>query len=167
MSPRKLFLSVVTSMAMLMGSFSALNAQEASPEHIAAAKKALTATKATEGFDLILPRASVTLKNVLSANNPDRADEIDRTVDEEALALASRRGDLENEAAKLFAVSFTQAELETITAFFGTETGQKYLSSTPVLGRELSKAARVWGAGVQRDLELNVSKKLQEAAAKN
>lgn len=99
----------------------------------------MAATKATEGFDFILPRASLTLKNTLSANNPDRADEIDRTVDEEALALASRRGDLEGEAAKLFAISFTQAELETITAFFGTETGQKYLSSTPVLGRNSQK----------------------------
>ncbi len=143
------------------------HAQEATPEHIEAAKKALAATKATDSFDLILPNASIALKNRLSANNPNRADEIDRVVDEEALALASRRGVLETEAAKLFTASFSQEELEAVAKFFSTDVGQKYLASTPVLARELSKAARVWSGGVVRDLEINAAKRLQETAAKN
>ncbi len=165
MSPRKFFIVAIAMSFFAIDFASPVRAQEPNAEHLAAAKKALAVTKATEGFDFILPKASVNLKNQLSANNHDRADEIDRVVDEEALGLAVRRGVLENEAAKLFATTFKQPELEAISDFFATDVGQKYLASTPVLARELSKAARVWSSGVLRDFEKNVSKKLQEAAA--
>ncbi|MGI9366674.1 MAG: DUF2059 domain-containing protein, partial [Rhizobiaceae bacterium] len=82
------------------------------------------------------------------------------TVDEEAIALAARRGALEGEAARLFASTFTEEELKSIAVFFNSPAGSKYLQSTPILARELGKAARIWGAGINRDLANNVAKKL-------
>lgn len=130
------------------------------------AKKAISATGATDSFDLILPQAALTLKNRLSGNNPDKSDEIDDLVDAETFALAPRRAVLENEAAKLFSATFTDPELEQITAFFASPTGQKYLGNTPNLARELSKSARIWGTGIQRDLSKNVGEKLQAIISK-
>jgi hypothetical protein len=138
-------------------------AQEPTAEHLAAARKAMAATKATDSFDVILPQASLELKKRLTNDSPDKADQIDAIVDIEALALAPRRGDLENESAKLFAASFTKEDLEKIAEFFSTEAGEKYLSSTPILARELGKAARIWATGIQRDLASNSAKKLQES----
>jgi len=137
-------------------------AQELDAAHIGAAKKAMGATKATNGFDQILPDASIRLKNQLVSTNPDKADQIDLIVDEEALNLAARRGDLENEAAKLFAKSFSAEELTKIAEFFDTPAGQKYLDSTPILARQLSKAARIWANGIQRDLAANAAKRVGE-----
>ena len=139
-------------------------AQELSEAHLDAARVAVEVTKATESFDSILLEASSTLKNQLTANNPDKAEQINTAVDEEAIALASRRGDLENEAVRLFANSFTEAELKEIGTFFGSEVGKKYLDSTPILARELSKAARIWANGVNRDLQENVQKKMAAPA---
>ncbi len=136
-------------------------AQEPSASHLEAAKKALTATKATETFDNILLEASARLANQLTANNPDQADNISTIVNEEAIALAPRRGDLETEAAKLFAANFTEEELDSISTFFSSGPGEKYLEKTPILARELGKTARVWATGIQRDLGENVTKKLQ------
>ena len=76
--------------------------------------------------------------------------------------MASRRGDLELEAARIFAAAFSEQELSEMAAFFNTETGKKYLSSTPILARELGKAARIWANGINRDLAANAQKKLAE-----
>ena len=135
-------------------------AQEYSASHIAQAKAAIAATRATDSFDTILINASGQLKNRLTANNPDQADRISIVVDEEAIALAARRGDLELEAARIFAGAFSEQELAGLAEFFSTPTGTKYLESTPVLARELGKAARIWANGINRDLAANAQKKL-------
>ena len=137
-------------------------AQEFSASHITKAREAIAATKATDSFDTILIRASGQLKNQLTANSPDQAAKISIIVDEEAIALAARRGDLELEAARIFAGTFSEEELVEITAFFNTETGKKYLAGTPILARELGKAARIWANGINRDLAANAQKKLAE-----
>lgn len=135
-------------------------AQEYSESHLAEARKALTATKATDSFDGILLGAAAQLKQQLITGSPDKSELINATVDEEAIALAARRGALEGEAARLFASTFTDEELKSIAVFFSSSAGSKYLESTPILARELGKLARVWGAGINRDLANNVSKKL-------
>jgi len=154
--------SLFVSLFLSAGTVLASSAYSQNTDHTAAAKKAMAATRATDSFDLILPNSALQLKNQLSANNPDKSDEIDVIVDEEALALAVRRGDLENAAAKLFINAFSLEELKKITEFFSTEVGQKYLVATPGLARQLGKAARIWGTGIQRDLGRNSSKKLDE-----
>lgn len=140
-------------------------AQDVDAAQDKAARAAIGATNATDAFDNILPEAALQLKNNLSANNPDKAIEIDTIVNEEALALVERRGALEKEAVKLFAANFTTEEMNAISEFFGTEIGQKYLATTPILARELSKAARVWSQGIQRDLARNAGKRVQELLA--
>ncbi|MEM1038409.1 MAG: DUF2059 domain-containing protein [Pseudomonadota bacterium] len=141
-----------------------VSAQDTSPSHTAAARKALTASRATSSFDGILINAATALKNQLSSTNPDKSDEISNIVDDEAIALANRRADLENEAARIFTSTFSEAELNQIENFFQSATGQKYLDAAPILARELQKSARVWANGVQRDLTQNVTKKLTEAS---
>ena len=49
------------------------------------------------------------------ANRPDIESEISDTVDEVAISLASRRGDLEKEIVDVYTRKFTQAELESIS----------------------------------------------------
>ncbi|MEL6504436.1 MAG: DUF2059 domain-containing protein [Pseudomonadota bacterium] len=161
----RLFSAAAGVMLMLAAGFGTVaHAQEFSESHLSAARKAISATRATATFDNILFNASAGLKNQLTAKSPDKVDEISNVVDEEALALAPRRGDLEGEAARLFANTFSEAELNEIATFFASETGSKYLGATPVLARELGKSARVWANGISRDLAANVAKRLEPAA---
>ncbi len=156
-------LSAVFAMSIALAFAPLATAQEISPEHLQAAAKAIDATNATDSFDGILLQSAASIKDQLIGTSPDKAEEINKVVDEEAIALASRRGDLESEARRLFAKNFSVEELEKITAFFGSDLGKKYLSSTPILARELSKAARVWGQGINRDLTDNVTKRMLTA----
>ncbi|WP_341760546.1 DUF2059 domain-containing protein [Candidatus Endowatersipora endosymbiont of Watersipora subatra] len=137
-------------------------AQPPFPEHLSSARQTLSLTQATRGFDNILPQASFILKNELTANYPDKADKISNIVDEETIEIAVRRGNLEQEAARIFASSFTIEELELINAFFSSGIGQKYLRKTPIIISRLKKASKIWASGVQQDLITNVRNRMRD-----
>lgn len=132
---------------------SAVKAQEVSEEQLKAARAAVTSIGATTAFDNILPGLAERLKAGLIQDSPNYQDAISATVDAQALALAPRRGDLEKEAALIYAKTFTVDELKTIADFYNSDVGKKLLRDGPVALREMGKAADIWGQGIARDLE--------------
>ncbi len=154
---------VLGGMTVLPGTQGTAMAQEASASHLAAARKAINASKSTEQLDLILPRQAETMKAELIRNRPDAEAQINIIVDETAISLAPRRGDLEAEAAQIFVRNFTEEELNQIADFFGSDAGQKFLDLSPLVLREIQRAAQVWTNGINRDMSEQVLQKLQEA----
>ncbi len=136
-------------------------AQDATEEQIQAARAAMTALDATAQFDSILPQIAERLKGTLIQSTPNYGDLINKTVDDEALALAPRRADLEREVANIYAKTFTVEELKAIADFYGSSAGKKLLQSGPLAAREVMKAADIWAAGISRDLAVNSDKKLE------
>ena len=62
---------------------------------LAAARAAITAIKATDQFDLILPQAAELLRGEMIQKDPNLEAAISAAVDEEVIKLAARRADLE------------------------------------------------------------------------
>lgn len=139
-------------------------AEEIPASHLAQARAALASIQATDQFDAILPQAADALKGELIQKDPNLEALISSTVDNEVLTLAARRGDLENEAARVYAKVFTEEELKAIADFYSTDAGKKLLKEGPIATRGLVDAANVWQAGVARDLAANVATKLKAAA---
>ena len=137
-------------------------AQTISESHEKAARAALAASGASQPFDDILLRLGARVKDQLVNARPELADKISAMVDEKTIELAPRRGDLEREAAQIYARTFTEEELNEIARFYRTSAGQKILSDGPLVARELTKASRVWTAGVQRDLQKAATDGMQE-----
>ena len=158
------FRIVTAAAAGLVIAASAAYAQDATPEHLQAARAAIAAIGATNQFDGILPQAADSLKGELIQKDPNLEPLISSTVDNEALALASRRGDLENEAARVYAKVFSQAELTAIAEFYNTDVGKKLDCGWPLATRQLIEAVNIWQAGVARDLAKNVGDKIKAAA---
>ena len=138
----------------------AARAQDVTDEQVKAARAAIDAIGATNGFDNILPGLAVRIKATLVQASPNHEAEINATVDEQALALAPRRADLEKEAATIYAKTFTQEELKSIADFYNSPVGKKLLSDGPIATREVMKAAEIWAVGVDRDLRAESAKKL-------
>lgn len=126
--------------------------QDVTPSHLAAARAAVEAIGATEPFDNILLNAATQTKSELIINNPNLQTEISDMVDKEALALAPRRADLENEIARIYAKLFTEEELKQISDFYTSEAGQKLIKLGPVATNEMMSSADVWTKGILRDL---------------
>jgi hypothetical protein len=80
----------------------------------------------------------------LIQKNPDMQELIGKTVGDKAMALASRRADLEKEAALAYAKVFSEKELNDIAAFYSSDAGKKLLDNGPIVTRELVKAANIW-----------------------
>lgn len=91
-------------------------------------------------------------------------DAITATVDAKALELAPRRADLEREAALTYARAFSVEELKAISTFYSSEAGKKLLKDGPIATRELMKAADIWAAGINRDLNTSSMAELQKVA---
>ncbi len=153
--------------AAAIGVFFALtsfaSAQEVSPEHLKQARSAIASIGATNQFDSILPQAADALKAEMIQKDPNLEALITSTVDNEVLALVARRGDLENEAARVYAKVFTEAELKAIAEFYATDVGKKLISDGPLATRQLIEAANIWQSGVARDLAQNVADKIKAA----
>ncbi len=145
------------------GLFANAQAQEISESHLAAARAAVAASQSTRTLDGILPDIADRAKQQLIANQPDQAEKISNIVDEVALSLASRRGDLEVEVAHGYARIFNEDELKVITDFYKSEAGKKLISETPVVARMIEQSARVWQTGIQRDLQQEIAKKMKDA----
>ncbi|PVE56259.1 DUF2059 domain-containing protein [Rhizobium rhizogenes] len=142
----------------------AARAQEISAEHIAAAKQAITALGVTDRFDNILPGLAERLKSELIQSSPNVEDQITATVNAKALELAPRRADLEREAALTYARAFSVEELKAISTFYSSDAGKKLLKDGPIATRELMKAADIWAAGINRDLNASSMAELQKVA---
>lgn len=155
----------VAAAALIVSGFgfaSVSKAAEVTDEQMKAAYAAIKATGATVPFDSILPNIAEQLKASFIQASPNYQDIISSTVDNDALALAGRRGDLEKEAATIYAKTFTADELNTIANFFNSDVGKKFLKDVPLANRELFKAADIWSAGVQRDLTKSSADKLEK-----
>ena len=125
-------------------------AQELSEDHIAAARAAIDALGSTNQFDAIIPGAAEELKVNMIRTNADLQEVISTTVDEEALKIVPRRGDLEREAAQIYAKSFSKDELTAIADFYNSPAGRKLIETGPLVTRELVKSADIWASGVAR-----------------
>lgn len=134
--------------------------QEIAESHVKAARQAVSAIRATDLYDGILPSAAAALKRELIQQNPNLQELITKTVDEKALELAGRRGDLEREAALAYARVFSEEYLTEIAAFYNSEAGKKLLSDGPIVARQVEQAAEIWQRGIARDLAQAVGESL-------
>lgn len=139
-------------------------AQDIAESHLTAARSVVAALRATEEFDVILPSAAQALKSELIQKNPDLQALIIEIVDQTAITLAARRGDLEREAATIYARTFSEAQLNEVATFYNSETGKKLLADSPIVMREVYGAAEIWQRGIARDLAQQVGEELAKRA---
>ncbi len=151
----------VIAMVFLLAFVAGANAQDIPESHLDAARAAVVATKSSKRFDNILPALAERVKARLIANQPDQEDKITQVVNEAAIELAPRRGDLETEIATIYAKSFSEEELVQVKDFFTSTAGAKFLDLSPVLLRELDRVSQIWAAGMDRDLTTKVSEMLR------
>lgn len=147
---------------MFVISFVPSQAQEPAQSHLIAAKAAISATGTSAPLDNILPIMAEQAKTQLISSRPDIAAVISDIVDNATIALAPRRGDLENEVASIYVKVFTEEELKEIAEFYLSGAGKKLLAEAPIIERQIKQASQTWGSGVRRDLSQAIGEKMRE-----
>ena len=128
------------------------SAQEFSESHLAAAKAAAVASPMGQEFNNLLPFLSQRVQNRLVSLRPDLHEVIAKAVQDVALRLASRRADLDNAEALIWARAFTEDELTQIATFYNSEVGKKFVSVGTSLGQQTVQTASNWSNRVGEEL---------------
>ena len=119
-------------------------AEDIAKDHLAAAKAAITASKATEGFDEILIGIAAQTKQLLVRRAPAASSQIEEVTNATALELVGRRAELDHQIQEVWAGRFTKAELEEITKFYSSPVGQKFAKEMGAISQMITMAAQVW-----------------------
>jgi len=127
-------------------------ADEVTPSQLAAALDAINAGGIPQNFDGILPNLAVRVEDGLIRARPDLHTKITQTVEATALKLADRKGDLNNDVARVWAKVYTEDELKQIAAFYKSSAGQKYLKQGPQITKDTLTAASQWADRVGAEL---------------
>ncbi|MBN8996391.1 MAG: DUF2059 domain-containing protein [Rhizobiales bacterium] len=127
-------------------------ADEITPSHLQAALEVITASKLGTTYDAVLPEISASVQSQLIRLRPDLYQQISDTVNDVALALVSRRTDLNNDVARIWANAFTEDELKVISTFYRSPAGQKFLAVSPKVVFDSSNALKGWSQRVSEEM---------------
>jgi hypothetical protein len=116
-------------------------------------------------FNEVLPMVADRAKSNFIRANPQMQLGIIDMVDRNALGLVSRRAELDEYLAKVWASGFTSDEMQDLIDFYTSDTGKKFASLHGRLLALQTAAAEEWGKSVSEELTRKVQAELQAAVA--
>lgn len=112
-------------------------------------------------FDQLLPNIADQAKNGFIRANPQMQLGIIEVVDRVALTLVSRRPELDQQLAKVWAAGFTEDDMRKLVEFYQSDLGKKFAAVEPqLLGVQLAVAEQ-WGRSVGDELKQKVTEELR------
>jgi hypothetical protein len=115
------------------------------PQQIATARELLTLKKGDVVFNPIIDGVVETVKNVFLPTNPQLSKELNEVALQLRKEYASKRPELLNEVARVYAERFTEAELKGLVVFYKSSLGQKMVKEEPGIIDESLRRAQTWG----------------------
>lgn len=140
----------------------AARAQSSSPESTAAAKELIDTINLANQFKNLMPVIMQNLKPAIvqGRSNVDR--DYDAMVPAMLEAFQARIGELTDALAIIYSSNFSAEELRTVTAFYKTPAGQKFLQKQPVLVQQTMTAGQKFGQSVAADMQKRMIEELRK-----
>lgn len=138
---------------------------ELSAERMALAMKLVELSGTTRIFDEVLPSIAEDSKNRFIRANPQMQLGIIAVVDRIAVQLVSRRPELDQYLARVWASGFSDEEMQEIIDFYSTDVGKKFSNALPQVLAVQTAAAQEWGKSVSEELNVKVQEELRAAVA--
>jgi uncharacterized protein len=138
---------------------------EIAPERMALAMKLVEISGTTRIFDEVLPTIAEDSKNRFIRANPQMQLGIIAIVDRIAVQMVSRRPELDQYLARVWASGFSDEEMQELVDFYSTDVGKKFSNALPQVLAVQTAAAQEWGKSVGEELNLKVQQELRAAVA--
>lgn len=152
MQPRRSLIRAMVLAASLSAVAGVAPAQEITESHLAAAREAIDNGLIGPIFNERLPLLADRVKGRLIRARPDLHREISDAVDAVALRLTTRRVDLDNDVARIWARTFSEEELKTIATFYQSPTGRKLSQVGPQVAAQSIQVLNSWSDRVGEEL---------------
>lgn len=98
---------------------------------LANAKELIALKGATNMFDPLVPGVIETVKNTFLRTNPSLSKDLNEVSSTLRTEFSSKRAEIANEVARLYAQRFTEQELKDALAFYKTPLGRKLIVEEP------------------------------------
>jgi hypothetical protein len=160
MTRAKALLSVVLGAAILSLSAPAM-AQEVPPEQLALARKYVDLTDSAGVYEITLVEIGMGTLSQLTQQNPELADEIDQSIGKVLETYQSRKGELLDQFARVYAARFTIEELQQIVTFYESPTGQKLAVANTEVNADMQAVLQVFTNNTRAEFYAKVRAELR------
>lgn len=161
MTRAKALFAVVLGAAILATAAPAM-AQEVPPEQLALARKYVDLTDTGGIYEATLVEIGIGTMREIVTQNPELMVETDAAIANTLTEYRTRKGELFDQFARVYAVRFTVEELQEIVAFYETPTGQKLARANSEVNTDLQAVLTVFTNNTRPEFFAKVRAKLRE-----
>jgi hypothetical protein len=153
----RIALPIAAIFALLLTAFTALPAfaqnqtQEVSPELLALARKYVDLTDKSGVYETTVVQVGIQTRQTLVSQNPANVAQIEQAIGTVIATYKGKKDDLFNQFARLYALTFTQEELQQIVDFYSTPTGQKLAKANVDLNPSINRVVSIYTDNLQRE----------------
>ena len=161
MQLRARLMAVALAVLAIAAMASEIRAQAPDPARLAAAKDMMEASRVDTQFEQVIPLLLDRMKESFRALAPDKQGVIDGVFEQMQSKFLSRRGELLDEIAVLYARRLEAAEMKAVAEFYRSPVGSKLIDAQPEIMQQSMMAGQRWGQRIGREIEEEARRELK------
>jgi hypothetical protein len=136
---------------------------ELAPEHLALARKYIDLTDRGAIYETTLITAAVDTMKVIVAQNPNINEPVNTAITKVLDVYKGQKGQLLDQFARVYALTFTMEELQQIVAFYESPVGAKLAAANATLNESLQRVMTVFRTNLNIEFLAKVRAELKAA----
>jgi hypothetical protein len=145
------------------GQASLAQAQELSPEHLDLARRYIELTDKSGIYEVSLVSTAVDTMSTILRQNPDIADPVNTAIEKTLEGYKGNKGQLMDQFARVYALTFSMEELQQIVAFYESPVGSKLATANAQLNDSLQRVMQVFEVNLKQEFFAKVRAELKAA----
>lgn len=145
-SHKSFALLMAAMLSLILSAFVAAPAmsQEVSPDQLALARKYIDLTDKSGLYESTVVNEGIKVYQQIFPQNPQIADQLNTAIGKVIEGYKGRKGELFDQIARVYALTFSQQELQQIVDFYSSPTGQKLATANAELNRSIADVMKVF-----------------------
>jgi hypothetical protein len=136
-------------------------AQEVSPEALALARKYIDLTDHGGVYETTVVQAGINTYQQLLPHNPEIAKPLNDAIETVISSYKGKKGELFDQMARLYAITFSEDELKVIVDFYSSTAGQKLSKANAELNPALQRIMNIFSVNLNTEFFAKVRAELK------
>ena len=151
-------------LTLILSAFVALPAvsQEITPEHLALARKYIDLTDHSGIYETTIVRAGINTYQQLLPQNPEIAVPLNKAIEDVISTYKDKKGELFDQMARVYALTFSQEEMQQIVDFYASPVGQKLSKGNAELNSTFQRVMNVFSVNLNSEFFAKVRTELKK-----
>lgn len=160
--PISKFVGPAVAVALLIFTTPVFATDDIAPQHRAAAQDTASAVGATRQIELVMPLMMGQMERNFAQFNPELTDQFAAAFETLGPQFKARMDAFANRIADAYAKKFTIDELKTITAFYSSTAGKKYVRANRALEKSNARIGREFSEQLGKEIDIAVRAEMKK-----